>query len=144
MLEGDVLYRAHQTASGGIRAVLGDLDDSVRYEDTRLIIEKSWNGSLELRGRGLLLVPSVFVWPAVAIIDDGPWQPTLIYPARGLRAAWEPPSPPPEALAALIGARRASVLALLEKPCSTTDVARLLEVGPATSHSIWPCCTTQA
>ena len=131
VLEGDVLYRAHQTASGGIRAVLGDLDGSVRYEDARLIIEKSQSASLELRGRGLLLVPSVFVWPAVAIIDEGPWQPTLIYPARGSALVWEPLDPPPEALAALIGARRASVLALLDAPCSTTDVARLLEVSPA-------------
>jgi len=131
VLEGDVLYRAHQTASGGIRAVLKDLHDSVRYEDAQLIIEKGWSGSLELRGRGLLLVPSVFVWPAVMIIDDGPGQPTLIYPARGCGLVWEPLSPPPEALAALIGTRRASVLGLLDTPCSTTDLARLLEVGPA-------------
>lgn len=131
VLEGDVLYRAHQTANGGIRAVLSDLDDSVHYEDARLTIGKSWSGSVELRGRPLLLVPSVFVWPTVAIIDEGPWQPTLIYPARGSGLVWEPLDPPPDALAALIGARRASVLALLETPCSTTDVARLLEVGPA-------------
>lgn len=131
VLEGDVLYRAHQTASGGIRAVLEDLHDSVRYEDAQLIIERVGTGSLELRGRGLLLVPSVFVWPAVVILDEAPWQPTLIYPARGCGLVWEPRSPPPEALAALIGTRRASVLGLLETPCSTTDLARLLRVGPA-------------
>lgn len=128
-LDGDVLYRAQQTASGGIQAVLRDIDASVRYADARLTVDGSSNASLDLRGRGLLLVPSVFVQPAVAIIDRGPWQPTLIYPARGSGIVWEPLRPAPEALAALIGPRRASVLALLETPCSTTVLARRLDVG---------------
>lgn len=129
-LEGDVLYRAQQTAVGGIRTVFCDIDRSVRYEDARLIIDRSWSGSLELLGRGMLLVPSVFVWPSIAIVDAGPWQPALIYPARGSGMVWEPLAPPAEALAALIGARRASILAMLDTPRSTTDLARRLEVGP--------------
>jgi DNA-binding transcriptional ArsR family regulator len=143
-LEGDVLYRAQQMAGGGLRALFGDIDPSIRYDDARLVIEprrrpqapptivtKSWNRSLDLRGRGLLLVPSVFVWPAVAIIDQGLWQPTLIYPARGSGLVWEPVGPPSEGLAALIGTRRAMILASLEGPCSTTGLARRLDVGPA-------------
>lgn len=130
-LEGDVLCRAQQAANGGIRALLGDIDCSVRYHDAQLILEQSWSGTVELRGRGLLLVPSVFAWSAVAVIDERLRQPTLIYPARGSGLVWEPPDPPPEALAALIGARRASVLALLETPASTTDLAQRLGVGPA-------------
>jgi hypothetical protein len=130
-LEGDVLYRAQQTAGGGLRALLGDIDQSIQYEDARLVIHKSWSGSVDLRGRGLLLVPSVFVWPAVAIIDRGPWQPTLIYPARGSGLVWEPVGPSSDVLAALIGARRATILASLERPCSTTDLARVLDVGPS-------------
>jgi DNA-binding transcriptional ArsR family regulator len=129
-LDGDVLCRARQAASGGIQALLGDLDGSIRYEAARLIIDKSWSGSLELRGRGLLLVPSVFVWPAIAIIETGPWPPTLIYPARGSGLVWEPRGAPAEALAALIGARRATVLATLDTPCSTTSLAHRLDVSP--------------
>jgi DNA-binding transcriptional ArsR family regulator len=129
-LDGDVLCRARQAASGGIRALLGDIDGSARYEPGRLIIDKSWSGCLELRGRGLLLVPSVFVWPALAVIDAGPWQPTLIYSARGSGLVWEPRGAPAEALAALIGARRAAVLATLEVPCSTTSLAHRLDVSP--------------
>jgi DNA-binding transcriptional ArsR family regulator len=128
-LEGDVLYRAQQMAGGGIRALLGDIDQSVRYADARLIIDRSRDASLELRGRGLLLVPSVFVWPALAIIDEGPWQPTLVYPSRGSGLVWEPLGPTPGALAALLGPRRAAVLALLETPSCTTALARRLEVG---------------
>jgi DNA-binding transcriptional ArsR family regulator len=130
-LEGDVLYRARQTASGGVRALLADIDGSVRYEDDRLTIDRSLCASLDLCGRGLLLVPSVFVWPAVAVIDEAPWQPTLIYPARGSGLVWEPLREPAESLAALMGARRASILALLETPCSTTDLACRLDVGAA-------------
>ncbi len=130
-LEGDVLYRGQQMAGGGLQALLGDIDQSIRYDDARLVIDKPWNRSLELHGRGLVLVPSVFIWPKVAIIDQAPWQPTLIYPARGSGLVWEPVGPPSEGLAALIGTRRAMILASLEGPCSTTGLARRLEVGPA-------------
>jgi DNA-binding transcriptional ArsR family regulator len=125
-----VLYRAQQSARGGIQALLADIDHAVRYDDARLVIDESWSGSLELCGRGLLLVPSVFVWPAVAIIAEGPRPPTLIYPARGSVLVWEPLDEPPRALAALIGCRRAAILALLDAPSSTTGLAHRLDVNP--------------
>jgi len=135
-LEGDVLYRAHQTLREGMRALFCDIDHSVRFDDARLIIDHAWSAALELHGPGLLLVPSVFVWPTVAVLDAGPWQPTLIYPARGGGLVWEPIAPPPEALAALIGSRRASILAMLDAPRSTTALARRLEVcaGSVSQH----------
>jgi Family of unknown function (DUF5937)/Helix-turn-helix domain len=135
-LEGDVLCRAQQAASKGIRTLLGDIDHSVRYEASRLIIEDAWSGSLEPCGRGLLLVPSVFVWPGVGVIQAGPSQPALIYPARGCGLVWEPSAPPPDALAALLGARRASILTMLEMPCSTTALAHRLDVcaGSVSGH----------
>lgn len=129
-LDGDVLYRAQRMTGGGLRALFEDIDESVRYEDACLLLDKPWDGSVHLSGRGLLLVPSMFVWPAVAIIDRPPWQPTLIYPARGCGLVWEPVGPPSEGLAALIGTRRAMILASLEGPCSTTWLSRRLEVGP--------------
>jgi uncharacterized protein DUF5937/regulatory ArsR family protein len=135
-LEGDVLYRAQQMTGGGLRALFGDIDPSVNYEDAELFVDTPSNGSLDLNGRGLLLVPSVFVWPSVAIIDQDPWQPTLIYPARGSGLVWEPAAPPSDGLAALIGPRRAMILASLEGPSSTTSLARRLEVcaGSISQH----------
>jgi DNA-binding transcriptional ArsR family regulator len=131
VLEGDVLHRARQNADGGAQMLFADLDPVVRYRDDRLIVDKpSCSGSLELNGRGLLLVPSVFIWPALALIDDGPWQPTIIYPARGSAMLWEPAQSGPEALRALIGTRRASVLASLDAPRSTTELARRLRLRP--------------
>jgi DNA-binding transcriptional ArsR family regulator len=130
VLEGDVLHRARQSADGGAKSLFADIDEKVRYVDSRLLLDKPWDGSIELNGRGLLLVPSVFVWPALVLIDEGPWQPTLIYAARGSALLWEPAPAAPDSLAALIGHRRASILASLDAPRSTTELARRLEVSP--------------
>lgn len=130
VLEGDVLYRARQSTNGGAQRVFADIDPTVRLADDRLLLDKPWEGSLDLNGQGLLLVPSVFVWPMIAIIDKGPWQPTLIYGARGSALLWEPPQSTPQALAALVGNRRASILASLDAPRSTSELARRLDLTP--------------
>jgi DNA-binding transcriptional ArsR family regulator len=136
VLEGDILYRAKQSASGGARALFTNIDRSVHYDHGRLILDKPCDNSIALRGRGLLLVPSAFVWPALAIIDEVPWQPTIIYPARGSALLWEPDPPAPQALTALIGHRRASVLASLDAPRSTTELAQRLDLsaGSVSQH----------
>ena len=136
LLEGDVLHRARQNARGGARIVFSDIDRSVRYEESRLLLDKPWTGAVSLGGRGLLFVPSVFVWPAIVVIDEDPWQPTLIYAARGSGLLWEPNGSAPGAIAALIGSRRAAVLTALDTPRSTTDLAVALGVsqGSVSQH----------
>lgn len=130
VLQGDVLYRARQNADRGAQTLFADIDPTVRFTGHRLLIDKPWNRSVALNGRGLLFIPSAFVWPALAVIDDEPWQPTMIYPARGSALLWEPVHAAPEALGALIGARRAAVLMSLDAPRSTTDLARRLGLRP--------------
>ena len=44
-----------------------------------------------------MLVPSVFQWERPAVIYDAPWQPTLLYPARGVALLWEADRPQPGA-----------------------------------------------
>lgn len=131
LLDGDVLYRARRAADGGAELLFADLDPSVTFVDDRLYVDKPWQGLKRLDGRGLLLVPSAFIWPMLAIVDEGPWQPTLIYAARGAAMLWEPPAAAPEALGALMGERRASVLIGLDSPRSTTELASKLQVPPA-------------
>lgn len=132
VLEGDVLYRARQIADGGAQRLFADVDPSVAWSDGVLRIDKPFEESVELGGRGLLFVPSVFVWPRVLAITDERWQRTLIYPARGVGLLWEPAAVSgPEAAAALLGRVRAAVLASLDQPRSTTDVARVVEVSPS-------------
>ena len=102
---------------------------TVSWQDGVLRIVKRVEATVELDERGLLFVPSVFVWPAVLLITAAPWQPTLIYPARGVGSLWEPDRVrPPAALAALLGRSRAAVLLALEQPRSTTDLARALGI----------------
>jgi DNA-binding transcriptional ArsR family regulator len=137
LLEGDVLYRARRMADGGAQRLFADIDPTVSWEHGVLRIVKRAEATVDLGERGLLFVPSVFVWPKVVLITAAPWQPTIIYPARGVGTLWEPGRPrPPEALAALLGRSRASVLLALDRPRSTTDLARALGVtaGGASQH----------
>jgi hypothetical protein len=133
LLEQDVLYRARQIADGGTQRLFADLDDSVRWSDG--VLRLSMEGcdeseGLDLDERGLLLAPSVFVWPKVTIVTAQPWQPTLIYPARGVGMLWGPDHPvPPDALARLIGNGRAAVLMELDCPRSTTELAGALGIS---------------
>ena len=46
----------------------------------------------DLDGEGLVLMPSAFKWDQVVTVIDPPWQPTLIYPARGIGNLWQPPA----------------------------------------------------
>lgn len=61
---------------------------------------------------------------------DPPWQPTVIYPARGIGGLWTEPEPGP-ALARLLGANRAAVLAALDAPSTTTALAHRLGLAPS-------------
>jgi len=131
LLEGDVLYRARQMADGGAERLFADVDPTVRFTDGVLRIDKRAQQTLDLEERGLLFVPSAFVWPAVRVVTDPQWQPTIIYPARGVGTLWEPErTPAPDALGALLGRVRGEVLAALDRPRSTTDLARALDVSP--------------
>nr|BFE64586.1 hypothetical protein GCM10020063_091120 [Dactylosporangium thailandense] len=87
-------------------------------------------------GAGLLLVPSVLIWPGVGAYTDPPWRRALVYPARGVAALWEGAPEGGGALGELVGQSRARVLLALEEPASTTQLAaRLgLAVGAVGDH----------
>lgn len=82
-------------------------------------------------------MPSAFRWDRPGTIDREPWQPTLVYPARGAATLWEAGRAAPDALARLIGRTRARVLAALAAPCATTELAPLLGLSAAgASHHL--------
>jgi hypothetical protein len=131
VLEGDVLHRARRMADGGAVALFDDVHPELRFADEALWIEKRFEATVTLDGRGLLLVPSAFVWPVLMAITKPPWQPALVYPARGVATLWDPGErPAPAALAALLGTRRASVLSALDAPRSTLELSRSLGISP--------------
>jgi DNA-binding transcriptional ArsR family regulator len=131
MLENDILSRARSLALGGAEALFKDLNPLVGYEDGVLRLDKSLcsgeDGAFHLGGRGLLLMPSAFVWPRLSTILDAPWQPTLAYTPRGVANLWtNQPPPTGHALELLLGKGRAEVLLSLEPPSSTLEIARRL------------------
>lgn len=131
LLEGDILYRARRLADSGAQGLFADMHPELSFADGELRVEKPFEVSVALQGRGLVFVPSAFAWPLLVAITEAPWQPTLIYPARGVGALWEPDqAAQPAALRALVGERRAAVLRALGVPRSTTELGHQLGVSP--------------
>ncbi|GHH39769.1 ArsR/SmtB family transcription factor [Lentzea cavernae] len=130
--ERDVVYRAGLLSREGWAAAIAGLDRRMRWHDGAIEIKlRHANATVDLRGAGLLLIPSVFVWPDVAAYTETPWPHALIYPARGTSALWEPGTPAdPGAVGDLIGRSRAQLLAALDEPASTTQLARTLGMAP--------------
>ena len=129
--ERDVVHRAGLLSRAGWTAALEGLHSRVKWRDGEIQITHRTDAQFDMEGRGLLLVPSVFVWPQVAVYTEPPWPHALIYPARGTAALLEPDDvPPPSALADLLGRSRARLLATLSTPASTTQLAATLRLAP--------------
>lgn len=131
LLEADLAHRARRLTEGGPATLFTDLHPpTTRWRGDRLEVDISFTNEIELDGRGLLLMPSAFQWPGPASITRRPWQPTLVYPARGVAALWEQGRASGGGLARVIGAGRARLLHALDAPRSTTDLARLTGLTP--------------
>lgn len=131
-IETEFSLRGRRLAREGAASAFADLHPSMRFEGDALGIDRDYEQEVELGGRGLLLVPSVFVAPDVWAMWDLPWQPSVVYAPPGVAELWAPPQRDREAaLAGLIGHRRAEVLAGLATPVSTLDLAGRLRASPA-------------
>jgi DNA-binding transcriptional ArsR family regulator len=131
ILERDVVHRGGLLSTGGWSAAIAGLHKRLRWRDGTIELVNGQPGTHHLDGAGLLLVPSVFVWPNVGAYTDAPWPKTLVYPARGTAALWEPSAAtPPDALASLLGRTRARLLVALSDPASTTQLAKSLSLAP--------------
>lgn len=130
LLEADLAHRARRLTGGGAAALFADLHPALVWEEGRLDARVTFDAEVSLAGRGLVIVPSAFYWQDVGPIIDPPWQPTLIYPARGLELLWQPGAATPQSLARVIGRSRARLLSALDAPRSTTELARGLGLTP--------------
>ncbi|MFI1394662.1 ArsR/SmtB family transcription factor [Streptomyces sp. NPDC020681] len=133
LLDGDIMHRAKRFAEGGARRLFDDLDPQLTWDSGSLqMVSRCVRGMRRLDGRGLLLSPSAFVWPRIfsTLGSDEP-KPTLRYPPRGVGTLWEPRAEPcSDALAGVLGRTRATLLAELAAPASTTDLARRIGLTP--------------
>jgi DNA-binding transcriptional ArsR family regulator len=125
LCERDVVHRAGELGRAGWAAALAGLHPKVRWRDSGIDLLGRPGQATALGGAGLLLVPSVFVWPQIAVYADEPWPKAIVYPARGVATLLEHgPPEAPEHLAALLGRSRALLLDTLAEPASTSQLAR--------------------
>jgi hypothetical protein len=129
LADADIAYRSQQLTGRGLGPLLEGIDPRIKWGDGTVVCDDHDDTSVELGGRGLVLMPSAFMWPAVAVIIDEPWQPTIAYPARGIADLWRQAKPPPDALAKLLGRTRALLLTSLDQPASATTLAALLDLS---------------
>jgi DNA-binding transcriptional ArsR family regulator len=136
LLDADVLHRSRELALGGAHALFADLHPDVRWSGELLSVDKKYCTLITLGGRGMVLVPCAFAWPSVLVMDEEPWQPTLIYPARGVATLWEVGECAPSGLAGALGRTRADLLAALAGPAATGELATRLGVtaGAVSQH----------
>jgi DNA-binding transcriptional ArsR family regulator len=130
----DLAYRMEQFAGGGLARVLDGLHPDIALNRDLLQIHKPHHchHHFDLAGAGILLVPCVFTWPTLSIDCCGVDQPVLVYPPRGVAELWrEPPGAQSDPLAALVGRTRATLLAMVDLPRTTTQLAEQLALSPA-------------
>jgi hypothetical protein len=134
LLEADIAYRSRKLADGGLEGLFADLHPRLSWADGTLTLRNP-SGFLQVRdlgGQGVLLMPSIFVWPDVVSGFAPPWQPTVIYPARGMGGLWQTPAPEaPDALVRLLGPNRAALLSGLDEPASTTALVHRYGLAPS-------------
>ena len=132
LLEADVTFHSRRLAEVGLGGLLPEINRRFGWQAGTLTVEFKGRHERRLGGQGLVLMPSVFIWPDVVSTFDPPWQPTLAYPARGIGGLWaERADRTPDVLVRLLGRRRAAVLAALDEPATTSALAHRLGLAPS-------------
>ena len=129
VLEADVVHRGRQIAQTGVAGMLNGLSSRIDYDHGVVSVRLATAVDREqaIDGNGLTLVPTMFTRRASAPIGDGP--PMILYSARGQGALWEAERVAnPAAVAAVLGQTRASLLAALGDPASSTELGVRLGV----------------
>lgn len=132
VLDDDIAYRGHQLTTGGLAALFDDLHPTLTWEHDQLIATRYREPDRDLAGAGLLLMPGAFAWPHLVAVVDPSYQPTLVYPARGIAKLWTTAPAAPDRLARLMGRTRATLLTALDEPATTSALARLYGLALAT------------
>jgi hypothetical protein len=129
VFEHDVLHRARVFASGGVAAMLAELEPCVQLEHDRVVIDTRAEATLGACECGMTFTPSAFIAPGtVEVLDQEP--PVLVYPTRGLGSVVADGRATDTAVARLIGPTRAYILELVGEPIHTSGLARRLQRSP--------------
>ena len=132
-LETDLRFRSWQLATAGVAATIDALHPDIRWHDGVIEVDGPLDAEVDLAGRGLQLMPSLWTRPGVTMR----WaQPALVYPLG--RLAWTAPTAggrQDDPLAAVLGTTRARVLRALADEHTTSGLARALEISPASAST---------
>ncbi|MEV8377548.1 winged helix-turn-helix domain-containing protein [Kribbella sp. NPDC056861] len=127
----DIAHRSVALASEGLERSLDELHHTVSWTGDGLALALG-QGQIRIpsTGQGLWLLPLVFRGPGVVLADNAT-PPVIAYSARGAGQLWERPVESiVGGLEALIGRSRASILARLSVPLTTTALAEALLLSP--------------
>lgn len=134
--DADIGYRIGQLTTGGFVKVFAGLHPEVEFAGDRLLIDKPNHHGRRAAGAGLLLVPCAFAWPNLIVLHNEPYQPALTYSPRGVGLVWAS-QVHAEPLSDLVGRNRAALLAHLDVPLSTSQLASYLDMSaPAVSQHL--------
>ena len=130
VLDADVIHRSHQLARRGLRAALDGLGPTVHLADDALVVDSrsGIDDERSVTAGGITFMPTLF--STRAAFTASPANPAVVmYAARGQAGMWHRRPPvDASAVAALLGATRATLLGLLDQPASTTALAAHLGV----------------
>jgi DNA-binding transcriptional ArsR family regulator len=140
-LDAERLARGDAMLGGGVEDLLSSLHAWLRWESPVLETPNGVDEVVHLDGRGLLIVPSLFLFdrPMLYATGAGAQPPVLVYPvpfdAATARVLWIHSSPAGKSLGALVGHTRADVLRALHLSHTTTELSRSVGVSlPAISQ----------
>ncbi|MFB4299211.1 transcriptional regulator [Actinomadura sp. NTSP31] len=128
IIEADIVSRVAHLSQGGWAAALSDMRPGMRWLGAnRLQINTADYPPRDLAGKPLMFVP---VTPGQSWVswDRASSRYAIVYPCSGTLADADA-APVPDALGALLGPVRASVLVLLDTPKSTTQLVALTGRG---------------
>jgi DNA-binding transcriptional ArsR family regulator len=139
----EAAVRARDMARGGVEHLLNNSHPAMRWHGGVVEIDQNDGRGvhIQLQGRGLVLVPSVFCRRITVYISltDGERSAVLFYPAlRDMTDAYRlwaglHPRSPKRALVALLGPTRAAALDAIGYGCTTSELADRLGVSPPTA-----------
>ncbi|WP_329042801.1 helix-turn-helix domain-containing protein [Streptomyces sp. NBC_00178] len=132
----DRTVRAQAVLAHGAEGLLTGYDQlpGWHYRDRLLRAPYPVNRELSLHGRSLTLVPAFFCVRAPLALVDEELPPVLVHPLSPAPGWFERRRDGSDApVAQLIGASRAELLRMLDRPMTTMDIAAALRLAPSTA-----------
>lgn len=132
----DIAWRGEALSTGGIERVFADLHPMVELQPEGVLVKNATcTQAGPVAGSGLVLAPCVFAWPRAISLFNHAYAPVISYFPRGIARLWSGTDHGDGGgLARLVGATRAEILAQLDIPLSTSQVACAMEIAPATAN----------